>query len=203
MLRRVLIATTVLVLGNARPDDAQAQCVGDCDGDGSVVVAEIMSGVAIALARRPIPTCSAMDADADFGVSVSELTTAVGFALRGCPPASTPTPLSCGDPVTVARYGDCVGSENEADCVRAGGEWGPYPYSRREGCFCPTGQGGCPCRSRDDCLSFCIASIPAGGDFGDCASVEMGWCSHMSPLAGCFCAAWNANGGFGALCSDP
>ena len=202
MLRAVLIATTVLVLAAAGTDPAQAQCVGDCDGDGSVAIAEVMSGVAIALAHRPIRACTAMDADADLGVSVFELTTAIGFALRGCPPAPTPTPPSCGDPITVARFDDCRRSENEAGCVSAGGTWGRYPYSRREGCFCPTGQGGCPCRSRDDCLSFCIASIPPG-DFDSCADVEMGTCSNRSPVAGCFCTAWTATGPFGVLCSDP
>jgi len=202
MLRAALIATTVLIWGDA--GRAQAQCVGDCDADGAVTVAEIVSGVAIALARSSIDACPAMDANGDSTVSVSELTTAVAFALEGCPPAPTPTATrpSCGDPVVAARFGDCVRSANEAACIDAGGQWGRYPFSGRQGCFCPTGQGGCPCSSMDDCLSICIAS-PPGGDFDSCSGVERGLCSDVSPIAGCFCTPWGTTGGFVGLCSDP
>jgi hypothetical protein len=200
LLRAALIATTVLVLAHAQ---ARAQCVGDCDGNGTVAVAEIVSGVAIALGRSSISTCAAMDADGDLRVSISELTSAVDFALFGCPPAPTPTatPPSCGDPLVAARFGDCVGSDNEADCVRAGGTWDRYPFGRREGCFCPTGQDGCPCSSSRDCLSFCMAEVP--GDFSACADVAMGTCSAITPVAGCFCTPSFSTNGFIALCVDP
>jgi hypothetical protein len=202
MLRAALIATTVLIWGDAQTCRAQVQCVGDCDADGAVTVAEMISGVAIALGRRSVDTCPAMDANGDSSVSVSELTTAVGFALEGCPPAPTPTAQPrCGDPTIAARFSDCVHSADEADCIAAGGEWGRYPFSGREGCFCPTGQGGCPCRTADDCLSFCIASLP--GDLGSCTGVDTGMCSEVTPIAGCFCTPSSTTGGFAALCNDP
>jgi hypothetical protein len=203
MLRAALFATTVLIWGVAQAGLTQPQCIGDCNGDGAVTVAEVVSGVAIALARSSIDTCPAIDANRDASVSVSELTTAVGFALNGCPPAPTPTATqaSCGDPVIVGRFGDCVRSANEAACLDAGGQWGRYQFSGREGCFCPTGQGGCPCASTDDCLSFCIASIP--GDVDSCPGVEKGLCTDVSPTAGCFCTPQSTTGGFVALCNDP
>jgi hypothetical protein len=139
----------------------------------------------------------------DSQVAISELTRAIGFALGGCPPAPTPTaiPVLCGDPVVVERFGRCRRSTTEAECVSLGGRWGPFPYSRRDGCFCRTGQGGCPCQSSDDCLSFCIAYPPPGQDIDSCARVETGSCSHEAPRAGCFCAS--LGGRFGGLCSDP
>jgi hypothetical protein len=203
MLRAALIATTVLILGSAGAGLTGAQCVGDCDGNGAVAVREIVAGVAVALARIPIDGCAAMDADADLDVSISELTLAVGFALRGCPSAATPTapPTRCGDPAVAAQFGRCVRSDNQADCESAGGTWGPYPFSGIDGCFCSTGQDGCPCRTADDCLSFCIAPFPPPGQSDLCAGVEIGTCSELSPVAGCFCTPWEQ--GFVALCSDP
>lgn len=204
MLRGALIATILLLTTGARTDVVRAQCVGDCDGNGAVAVAEIVSGVAIAMARSSIGVCAAMDRDADQDVSVSELTTAIGFALDGCPPAPTPTATqsSCGDPVAAARYDDCVRSENASDCVSAGGEWGRSPFSGLEGCFCPTGQGDCPCSSADECLGFCITAIPSGGGFQSCDDVAIGTCTAVSPVSGCFCIALGLSDGFAAICLD-
>lgn len=204
MLRGVIVATTVLILLGARSARAPAQCVGDCDGNGAVAVAEIVVGVDIALARRPIEACTPMDADNNHTVSIPELTSAVGFALIDCPPEPTPTatPPACGDPVIAARFPECVRSSDETECVSAGGQWGPYPFSQELGCFCPTGQGGCPCSTTDDCLAFCTAPIP--GDFGSCAQVEMGTCGAMTPQAGCFCTpSFSGDANFIALCVDP
>jgi hypothetical protein len=204
MLRAALIATTVLILGSASADRTHAQCLGDCDADGEVAVAEIVSGVAIALDRRPLSDCAVLDADANQIVSIFELSSAVGFALIGCPPAPTPTAtVSCGDPSVTARFGDCVRSTTQADCENAGGEWGRYPFSGMEGCFCPTGQDGCPCDSADDCLSYCSAGIPGG--FDACATVQMGTCDAVTPIGACFCTPSFSpdRQGFSALCVDP
>lgn len=66
------------------PDDAA--CTGDCDGSGEVTVNELLLGVNVALERSRATACMAMDPDLSTAVEVAELVTAVGHALRGCPP---------------------------------------------------------------------------------------------------------------------
>lgn len=59
-------------------------CVGDCDGNRRVSVAELVTGVNIALDRSPVSICAALDRDSDQRVTVAELVDAVSRALRGC-----------------------------------------------------------------------------------------------------------------------
>jgi hypothetical protein len=63
----------------------QGTCVGDCDGDRTVDIKELISGVDIALHNRAAESCSAFDADADDEVALRELIEAVGNAVNGCP----------------------------------------------------------------------------------------------------------------------
>ncbi len=71
-------------------------CVGDCGGDGSVTVDEIIVGVNIALGLAPVEACPSVDRDGNFQVTIDELVGAILNALEGCPmvPTATPTP-SC------------------------------------------------------------------------------------------------------------
>jgi hypothetical protein len=99
----------------AAPATAQT-CEGDCNGDHSVAIGEIIVGVRTALGEAPIDDCRAMDGDGNGAVTVNELVVAIARALQGCggpiPPASTPTrtntpvpptstPTQPGDSVTV------------------------------------------------------------------------------------------------------
>lgn len=59
-------------------------CGGDCDGDGRVVVSELVTAVRINLESASIASCRAVDTDASGTVAVSEIVRAVGHALRGC-----------------------------------------------------------------------------------------------------------------------
>jgi hypothetical protein len=59
-------------------------CTGDCSGDRSVTVEEILRGVTIALGGRELSVCPAYDADADSAVTVDEVVKAVDAALNGC-----------------------------------------------------------------------------------------------------------------------
>lgn len=59
-------------------------CIGDCDADGAVSVAELVRGVNIALGRAPIEECPAFDRTGRRTVTISELVAAVNSALRGC-----------------------------------------------------------------------------------------------------------------------
>jgi alpha-tubulin suppressor-like RCC1 family protein len=59
-------------------------CPGDCDGNGQVIVAELVLGVGIALGTSPVDSCPRMDVNGDRRVSVDELVSAVQAALNGC-----------------------------------------------------------------------------------------------------------------------
>jgi Tol biopolymer transport system component len=60
------------------------RCVGDCDGDGVVVVTELVAAVGIALRAADMAKCEAADVDGDGAVALAELVTATGHALKGC-----------------------------------------------------------------------------------------------------------------------
>ncbi|HSP96947.1 MAG TPA: dockerin type I domain-containing protein [Candidatus Dormibacteraeota bacterium] len=66
------------------PTPTPPTCVGDCNGDGMVSVADLIVGVNIALGNQPIANCPAFDVNGDGMVSISELIAAVGNALDGC-----------------------------------------------------------------------------------------------------------------------
>jgi hypothetical protein len=68
-----------------------ATCAGDCTGDGTVGINELITGVNIALGGTPVGTCPAFDGNADGMVTVAELIAAVNNALLGCQAARTPT----------------------------------------------------------------------------------------------------------------
>lgn len=79
-------------------------CRGDCDGDGSVAVEELVVGVRIALGDLSPTVCTAVDADGDGAVSVAEVLAAVRGALDGCPaivPSASPTPTATAVPTPV------------------------------------------------------------------------------------------------------
>lgn len=62
-----------------------ADCAGDCDGSRVVTVAELISGVNIALGTLALDDCRNLDADAGQQVTVDELVRATRNALVGCP----------------------------------------------------------------------------------------------------------------------
>jgi len=71
---------------------AAAQCGGDCNGDGTVLINELITGVNIALETEAVSTCESFDTSGNGGVEINELVGAVAFALNGCPATSV-----CGD----------------------------------------------------------------------------------------------------------
>src|SRR5215831_2308516 len=62
-----------------------AECGGDCDGNGSVEIHELVLGVNIAFGTAELSRCPAMDGDGSSGVEIQDLVGAVGRALNGCP----------------------------------------------------------------------------------------------------------------------
>lgn len=71
------------VIATAPSVKAESSCVGDCDGNGSVDVTELVTGVNLALGGA-VTACATLDANGDTHVTVDELTSAIGNALNGC-----------------------------------------------------------------------------------------------------------------------
>jgi hypothetical protein len=67
-------------------------CPCDCDTDGVVNVAEIITATNVALGSAPYAACPEADSDNDGMVDVSELIAGINAALDGCLRANTPTP---------------------------------------------------------------------------------------------------------------
>jgi hypothetical protein len=68
----------------ARCSECAPACAGDCDGNGTVVINELISCVGIALGNRAVSTCSACDPNGNGTVAINELILAVNAALQGC-----------------------------------------------------------------------------------------------------------------------
>ena len=60
-------------------------CSGDCNGDGSVTVNELITGVGIALGNVAMSVCPSLDRGSDGEVTIDDLLSAVDRALGGCP----------------------------------------------------------------------------------------------------------------------
>lgn len=75
---------TPLPTQSPTPTRTPAPCAGDCDGDGSVTVDELLKGVNIALGKLSVDHCDSLDSDHDGTVTVDEIVSAVANALNGC-----------------------------------------------------------------------------------------------------------------------
>ncbi len=117
---RCLIATAAcaaFILGAASAL-ASKPCLGDCDNDGRVGIAELILGVQIASDTQPRNMCPVLDRKAPLGeVTIDELQAAVSNSLNGCF-------SRCGD-----RF---LQGEEECD-----GNRGSCPGSCRDDCTCP------------------------------------------------------------------
>ena len=99
------LLVSMLVVADAR---ATRACVGDCNGDGQVVIAELILGVRITLGQAMLSECPSFDADMSGGVSIAELVQAVAAALEGCP--ATPVPTSSATPTAQINTATPTGS---------------------------------------------------------------------------------------------
>lgn len=66
----------------------EAQCLGDCLGDGQVTVDELMTMANIALGKMPMAMCGPGDANGDGQIRIEEILAGVNHALSGCPAVS-------------------------------------------------------------------------------------------------------------------
>ena len=83
-----MTSTVTASTSSATPTPA-AMCAGDCDGNGTVTINEIVTLVSIALGQEPIGTCEAGNRDGDLQITVSEILGAVNQALGSCAPSAS------------------------------------------------------------------------------------------------------------------
>jgi hypothetical protein len=76
---------------------ADAQCVGDCGGDGTVSIADLILGVNIVLGNQPAGACPAFQ-NAQGNVDIAQLIKGVNNALSGCAPGPTATSTNLSPP---------------------------------------------------------------------------------------------------------
>lgn len=145
----VVWAVTVL---STAVGSAQA-CIGDCDGDGTVAVNELVLGVNLALGTAPLSSCPALAAGSG-SVGINLLVRAVRHALDGCPPPA-PTPTPCTDDIPMCGNGVVeVGEECDVGGICVGGA-SDLAY----------------CTSPDDCPGGrCTAVGGQPSEVGDCAA---------------------------------
>jgi hypothetical protein len=110
---------------------------------------------------------------------------------------------TCGDAEQHARYASCVATTTDADCVAAGGSWvkasswPSAPYT----CECPTGEAGCPCQTKADCLGGCSDLTKVVGPTDSCDGSHL-TCEPTSRTAlGCACR-YSSAGKVEAVCVD-
>ena len=89
-LTLVTATSASAIIGN---DSLAGVCPGDCNGDRSTTVDELIRGVRVVMGNGPHGECSAFDLDGSGKTTVDELVLAVGSALNGCT-----TPAVCGRP---------------------------------------------------------------------------------------------------------
>jgi hypothetical protein len=84
VLRRSVAPTPTPTCAMAEGTPCAGACVGDCDGNGQVNVAELVRIVGIGLGTTGLSACPRADADGDGIVQVSEVVTSVQRGLTGC-----------------------------------------------------------------------------------------------------------------------
>ena len=85
-------------------------CIGDCNGDGTVTVDEILVLVNIALGDTPLSTCSVGDVDNSGDITIVGLITSVNNALNDCLVLPTPTPTPAGSNLIYSVTGEINGT---------------------------------------------------------------------------------------------
>lgn len=88
----VLVTAVIAAAGLSHRAMGAPLCGGDCDGNGTVGINELLMGVSISLGRNTLAQCPAMDTRDSNAVQVADLVAAVGNALNGCPVVTCTAP---------------------------------------------------------------------------------------------------------------
>ncbi len=75
---------TTTPTGSATATPTRPVCVGDCNGDGSVTVDELVTGVNLFLDEAPLAVCPEFDVNGDGAVTVNEVVAGVNASLGPC-----------------------------------------------------------------------------------------------------------------------
>jgi alpha-D-xyloside xylohydrolase len=97
----LLVAVAVTCAFAVHGNVAQALCSGDCDGDGQVVLGEVVTAVGVGLGQIPVARCQRLDADASGTLTIDEILRSVAGSLDECPAFHVDVERG-GDPITVA-----------------------------------------------------------------------------------------------------
>lgn len=89
--RIVFAFALMLPLATAQAASPTA-CGGDCNGDGTVTIDDVIVLVNIAGGSETTAVCLAGDLDANAAITIDEIVVAVGHVLQGCPVVGTATP---------------------------------------------------------------------------------------------------------------
>lgn len=92
MRQAIAVLSLLVSMAFVCPQTVAAQCCGDCDGDGVVAIANLVTAVRNALDGCPTAAPCCGDCNGDDSVGVNELITAVNLALGSCDAISSPTP---------------------------------------------------------------------------------------------------------------
>lgn len=79
---------TVAVPATRTPDTVDSTCAGDCNGDSTVTLDELIQAVNVALGLATNGLCPLLDRNHDGIVAIDEVVLAVDSAIEGCAPAS-------------------------------------------------------------------------------------------------------------------
>ena len=144
---------------------ARGQCTGDCNGDNSVAINEIILGVNIALASETVSACPEFDTDTNDSVDIDELVAGVGSSIEGCGEAATPTPTATVTPTvtptpTISELcgnGDTDSGEQCDDGSQC--EDRTTDCTSDDSVCAGIGQGTCAPRDADGCQANCRNSV--------------------------------------------
>jgi len=152
--RSTLAAAAILVVAAtlaSAPQQVRAQCVGDCSGNGTVTIDEVVTLVDIALGTAEASTCTSGIVPPGAAVTVATTIQAVNSALHGCGAAF------CGDGIVQSEEecdpgpGTCIGGANAGTSCTAESQC-PGDGVCRDGI-----KAGWACSSNDDCPnSSCV-----------------------------------------------
>lgn len=150
-VQRLLVGIALGVFSCAASSSAQSPCaglVGDCNGDGSVRISELVLAVNIALGNAELATCPAADDQGDERVSVVELIRAVNDALEGCDcpdcdDGNACTRDACFDDLCGHSPIDCPDDANECTVEGCNPATGCSSEYVLDGTSCNGGSGEC------------------------------------------------------------
>jgi hypothetical protein len=84
MKQLVVVGATSIAILAARAAPCRATCVGDCDGDGVVVITDLIRSVSVTLEASEIADCPAIDVNLDGRATIDEVILALDNNLGGC-----------------------------------------------------------------------------------------------------------------------